>query len=153
MPLKGIVINMPVIIEGLAELKDALRQLPDATAKNVLRRVAATQLKPIVVLARTLAPRKSGKLANSIVVSTKLTSRQRPTNTQIGDDVEMFAGAESRHAHLIEYGSVKMRPHPFMRPAWDASKAEFFNAIYDSLWMEIAKAAERLARKKAKAAP
>jgi len=38
-----------------------------------------------------------------------------------------FAGIRARkapHAHLLEFGTVKMPPHPFIRPAWDSIKEE-----------------------------
>jgi len=45
-----------VHVEGLAELETKLRELPDATAKNVLRRVARKRLEPVAQRARELAP-------------------------------------------------------------------------------------------------
>lgn len=45
-----------VKIEGLRELDEALRELPKATGKNVLRRVARDALEPMAEEARRLAP-------------------------------------------------------------------------------------------------
>lgn len=33
------------------------------------------------------------------------------------------------HAHLVEYGTVKTRPHPFLRPAADTKQEEVARAV------------------------
>lgn len=47
-----------------------------------------------------------------------------------------FAGIRPRkapHGHLLEFGTVKMRPHPFVRPAWDEMKEEVRKNIKEGL--------------------
>jgi HK97 gp10 family phage protein len=146
--------SVTIKLEGLSELKDTLRTLPDATAKNILRRVGKARLKPIAEQASALAPKRKGKLSRSIVVSTKLSKAQRSQHRKFNDsDVEIFAGASPLvYSHMVEYGSIHNKPHPFMRPAWDAGKDKLFNGIKDDLWKEIEKALARRARKAAKAA-
>lgn len=143
-----------VHVEGLAELETKLRELPDATAKNVLRRVARKRLEPVAQRARELAPVQSGKLRDSIGVSTKLTRRQRSKNQKFSiDDIEVYVGAGALpQAHMQEFGTVHNGPHPFLRPAWDAEKDKVLAGLKDDLWAEIEKAAKRIARKAAKAA-
>ena len=51
-----------------------------------------------------------------------------------------------------EFGNKNHGPQPFMRPAWDAGKAELLDGIQDDLWAEIDKAAQRAARKTARLA-
>jgi HK97 gp10 family phage protein len=142
-----------VKVEGLAALETALRELPDATAKNVLRRVARARLEPVAARARQLAPVEEGDLRDSITVSTKLTRRQRSQHRKYGpDDVEVFAGAGPHpQAHMQEFGTEDHGPQPFMRPAWDAERDGVLEGVKDDLWQEIEKAANRLARKAAKA--
>jgi hypothetical protein len=43
-----------------------------------------------------------------------------------------------------------MPARPFMRPAWEAGKMRALGAFGRLLWVEIEKAAKRLARKQAK---
>ena len=74
---------MKVRIEGLSELKAALRALPDATAKNVVRRVLSKRGEPIAERARQLVPVDKGELKASIAVSTKLTRRQRARHREV----------------------------------------------------------------------
>lgn len=143
-----------VAVEGLADLQVALRQLPDATAKNVLRRVGRKVLQPVADRAEGLAREDTGALKRSIGVSTRLTRRQRRDNVKAGrDDVEVYAGAGGlTQAITEEFGTEDQAPHPFLRPAWDAEKAGVLGALKAELWTEIQKSAARLAKKAAKAA-
>jgi HK97 gp10 family phage protein len=141
-----------VSVEGLSDLQEALRELPDATAKNVLRRVGRKVLEPIAEDARRLAPVDEGDLRDSIGVSTKLSRRQRGQHQKDGpDDVEIFAGAGPHpQAHLQEFGSEHHPPQPFMRPAWEAGKDKLLEDVKAELWPEIVKATARQARKAAR---
>lgn len=143
-----------VRIDGLSELHEALRELPDATAKNVLRRVGRKRLQPIVDMAVALAPYKTGRLRSRITVGTRLSKRQRSMYEPEGKyDITIFGGAAgARHAHLQEFGTRHHKAQPFLQPAWDAGKDAMLEGLKDDLWAEIEKAAARLARKAAKAA-
>lgn len=144
--------SMKFKIDGLSELQTALRELPDATAKNVIRRVLKKAGQPIADRARELAPVDEGDLRDSIKVGTRLSGNQRRKHRKAQkDDVEMFVGAGPHpQAHLQEFGTSKFPPQPFMRPAWDQHKRAALNGIKEDLWTEIRKAAARLARKAAK---
>ena len=146
-------------VEGLKELDKALGQLPRATGKNVLRRVARKALEPIIADAKTKVHAPTGKLRDSLAVSTKLSHRQKALHKKLvrGDktSAEVFAGAGPHNfvpqAIFEEFGTVKQPPHPFLRPAWDGGKFRALNDIKKDLWFEIKKAAARVARKKARA--
>ncbi len=150
---------MSIRIEGLKELDRALGQLPVATGKNVLRRVARAALEPIIADAKTKVHVLSGDTRGSLAVSTKLSHRQKALHKKLvrGDktSVEMFAGAGPHNfapqAIFEEFGTVKQPPHPFLRPAWDGGKMPMLNGIKRDLWAEIKRAAARVARKKARA--
>ena len=141
-----------VHIEGLSELKTALRELPDATAKNVLRRIMKKRGEPIAEHARQLVPVDQGDLRDSISVGTRLSKTQRRQHRKDGpDDVEMFIGPGPHpQAHLQEFGTQHHPAQPFMRPAWDAERMGVLEGLKDDLWTEIEKAAARLARKAAR---
>jgi len=144
----------PVRIEGLAELQEALRELPDATARNVLRRVAKEVLEPIAERARQLVPVNDGRLRDSIKVSGSLSRRQKSQFQRTDpNDVVMFAGAGALpQAHMMEFGTIDVAPRPFMRPAWDSGKQPLLDTLKDILWAQIEKAAKRAERKAAKLA-
>jgi HK97 gp10 family phage protein len=136
----------------LREVHVALRKLPDATAKNIIRRILKRRGERIAKRARDLAPKDQGHLIESIRVGTKLSKRQRRSHKKFGpDDIEVFIGpGPDPAAHLQEFGSSRHGAQPFMRPAWDAEKRNALDGIGDDLWAEIRKAAERAARKAAK---
>lgn len=142
-----------VKVTGLKEIEAALKELPRATSKNVARRVLKARAQPIAEMARRLAPVDDGTLRESIAVSTKLSKRQRSLHKKrTKDTVEMFVGAGTNpQAHMQEFGTEHNPPQPFLRPAWDANKESFLAGIADDLWAEIKKAADRRARKLAKA--
>jgi HK97 gp10 family phage protein len=143
---------MKVKVEGLSEIMTALRELPNATAKNVMKRVLLKRAEPVAERARQLAPFKEGHLKASIHVSTKLTKRQKGRHRKVHrDDVEVFVGpGTDPAAHLQEYGSSIHPAQPFMRPAWDQTKDDLLDGIGADMWVEIEKAAARLAKKAAK---
>ena len=148
-----------VKITGLRELENALRELPKATGKNVLRRVLRKRAEPMADAARSSAPDDpatgAGDLRSSIAVSTKLSKRQASLHRKMFRDdkaaVEMFVGAGPvPQATQHEFGNINHGPQPFMRPAWDSGKDQILDGIKDDLAEEIDKAAKRLARKAAK---
>lgn len=143
-----------VRVEGLDDLQYALRELPDATAKNVLRRVARKVLQPIADAAAAKAPVRSGALVGSIIVSPRLSRRQRSKFQPVDpNDVVMFVGPGALpQSHHMEFGTVEVTPRPYLRPAWGAGKQQVLESIKEELWTEIEKAAKRLAKKAAKAA-
>lgn len=54
------------------------------------------------------------------------------------------------YAHFVEFGTIKMSPKPFLRPAWTEGKYAAVAAIKDVLTEEIEKAVKRIAKKQAK---
>lgn len=138
-----------VKVTGLKETKIALRKLPDATAKNVMRRVLRKGGKLIIDAAKSRVPKDDGDLLKSLRVGTRLSSRQkRNFRKRNPHDVMMFVGAGPLpQAHLQEFGTKNHTAQPFLRPAWDANKRKVLDNIRKDMWQEIRKAAERLARK------
>ena len=70
-----------------------------------------------------------------------------------GSFAEMYVGPARgvlRYAHLVEFGTARMAPQPFMRPAWDAKKNEALTIIRNELGNEIIMAARRVGRSKKK---
>lgn len=139
-------------VEGLSEVRDALRQLPKATAKNVVRRVLKVRGKVIADAAIQRVPVLQGGLKKSIVVTTTLTRSQRGQYKKEGPkDIDVFIGPNSHpKAHMQEYGTSHAPAQPYMRPAWDESKAGIVQGLADDMWIEIEKAVSRAARKAAK---
>lgn len=142
-------------IDGLIDLQAALAELPNATAKNVLKRVLTDRSAPIVADAKQGVRVETGALRDSIGVGTRLSRRQASLHRVFGSRsaVEVFIGPGALpQAITEEFGTVDQEPHPFLRPAWDAGKDTLLAGIKADIWAEIEKAAKRLARKTARLA-
>lgn len=146
-------------VEGFAELDRALAELPKTTGKNTLRRVARGALEPMANDAAQKAPHRTGRLAYSISVSEKRTSRAKWQNgafrsaSSTGIIMAMGPGAglgTLNYASFDEFGTVDTPAFGFMRAAWDAGAAPALEYIKLNLSIEINKAAVRYARKQAK---
>lgn len=170
--------GVTVKVEGLRELEKALKELPRATAKNVMVRALKAAAEPMVDMAAQDAPVLTGRLRDSIAVSSKRPkddkgagakafgaamaagasagqARQaaRAANRGVGGLVEVFIGpGRNPQAIAQEFGTSRHPPQPYMRPAWDANKAGILETLKDLTWAEIEKAAKRLAKKQARAA-
>lgn len=144
-----------VHVEGLDEVQEALRSaLPDRTARNVMKRVLTKRGKITVARAQAMAPRHTGRLRISIDAGKRLGRRQRRENRPVDpSDVEVFiAAGPLPWAHMMEYGTEKDRPQPFLRPAWDATRMTVLAGVKTDMIMEIEKAVARAAKKAAKSA-
>lgn len=147
-----------VRLEGFDGLERALHRLPgQATQRNVLRRVAKGALEPMADAASGRAPVDEGKLAFSIVVSERRTRRvPRFARFDRKNGVEMAMGPAAglgtlTYATHVEFGTVDTPPQPYMRPAWDGGADRALEYVKDNLWLEIDKAAKRVAAKGARA--
>ncbi|MET4174783.1 HK97 gp10 family phage protein [Bradyrhizobium sp. LA6.1] len=139
-------------IEGLAELDEALTELPKATARNVMARVLKEQGQPIRDTGERLAPRRKGGLKASYTIGTKLSRRQKSLNRK-ESDVEVYIGpGPAAKSVQTEFGNAHQAAHPHLRPAFDGNVMKVLNGIKDSLAVEIEKARARLAKKAAKLA-
>lgn len=147
--------RMQVKLAGFKELERALAELPKATGKNVLRRVARGALEPMANAAAAKAPEDEGKLAFSIDVSEKRTRRAK-TSFASRTGVQMAMGPASglatlQYAAFVEFGTVDTPAQPYMRPAWDAGAERALDYVKDNLGNEIARSAAKRAKKRAKA--
>jgi HK97 gp10 family phage protein len=164
-------------LKGFRELEKALVELPRATSRNVLRRALKGSAEPIAEAAREKAPydekREAGEhLRDSIKIESNirnmtglsdygrvlrsggsqreavgaLRSARRGGGSE-GTRVTVRIGPTAPHAHLLEFGTVKMAPHPYMRPAWDQEGGHALETIKQNVTVEIVKAAARIKRK------
>lgn len=168
--------TITVETEGFAELERNLDRLTKAAGKGVLRRSLKKAAEPMIAIAQAKTPVKSGALAGSITVSTRLAKSQSGSHRRMFQDqrasIEMFLGpsydlgAGGRHAHLVEFGTPAhtnggkfagsqhpgTAPQPFMRPAWSQDQKSMLERLSDNLWTEIQKSIARAERKAARAA-
>lgn len=147
---------MTVTLRGFRELEQALNELPKATGRNVLRRVAKGALQPMAEKAKGLAPVDRGDLRESIMVSEKRTKRVARINRfDRNTGIQMAMGPVSgngvlNYATFAEFGTIDTRAFGYMRGAWNGGKDEALDYVKENLGTEIERAATRLAKKAAR---
>jgi hypothetical protein len=144
-----------VKIEGLAALERELQKLSKAAGKSVLRRSLKKSTEPLVAAANATAPvGPTGEYATSFIYSTKLNKRQTGLHKKMfrGDRaaVEGFVGTNNPAGVQQEFGNVRHRPQPALRPAWDQEAQPTLDRLGRLLWDEFEKSRLRAARKAAK---
>lgn len=159
---------------GFKALEAALGELPKATARNVLKRTLTKAAEPIRARAEQVAPRDTGTLKQSIIVSASVKNKvgkaeyaaamragrgkaaavsamRDARRATPGSFAEMYVGPavpDAFYAHLVEFGTRHSAAKPFMRPAWDSEKDNALAIIRAELGNEIISAARRIARSK-----
>jgi len=152
-------------IEGAEDLEAALRSLgSDRSVKAAIGKALLLAAEPAAKEARARAPRKSGRMAEGVDVSTTLSRRQKSGSGRGRlDPTEQFVyiGAHPiGPAILEEFGTAQRHTKsgkstganpakPFMRPAWEAHKFQILKDFQDYLWVIIAQDAARIAKKQA----
>lgn len=132
-------------VEGFKELDAQLSKLSRKAGKAVLRRSLKKAAQPIVDAAQASAPRDTGEFAQTISASPKLNKAQKRVHKkeETASSVELFVGSSSPLAHLLEFGTRKAPPHPFMRAAFEASVEKVIEILKVELWKEIQKSINR----------
>lgn len=152
-----------VKLTGFKELNKALNELPRAAHSGALRRAGTKAMKPMADLATKLAPndpktQAPDDLATSIILSSKarvgrggLEGVEKGTRANIhmgpGVDLPRYA-----RAVVMEFGSFKDQPQPYMRPAFEQDGSAVIDRLKPLLRAEIDKVVARIARSAARAA-
>ena len=103
-------------MSDLARFAEDLRENADTLtrrASQVVRKAALDTMAD----AKTLAPVDTGNLRGSIT-----------TDTRTGD-LSAVVEATASYAAYVEFGTRRMRPQPYMRPAQDRNTDPFMDAI------------------------
>jgi HK97 gp10 family phage protein len=133
-------------VTGLRDIDEALGQFSKGVARGVARRALLAAAEPVAGAIREAAPLDTGQLRDSIKAVIARVKGGGPLA-----EVNVVAFAKG-HAHLQEFGTQHHAAQPFIRPGWEATKGRALEIIRTQLWLEISKAAERAARKAARAA-
>lgn len=147
--------QMRIKVAGFKGVEQALAKLPQATGKNVLRRVAKGALNPMANVASQKAPERTGRLAFSISVGEGRTRRAK-TGFRSTSGIQMAMGPAGgfggtlEYATFDEFGTVDTPAFGFMRYAWDTGAQPALDYTELNLWAEISKSAQKLANKRAK---
>ena len=129
-------------MKGFSELETLLKKLPDAMAKGVVVNGLKAGGRVLVKGMKARAPRRTGALAASPVVS----SSKKATKGQ-AHAVVAFKKPVSRRVHLTEFGTEHSRAKPFIRPTIDQDGQTAIKAIGEAMGKGIERTARKLAGK------
>jgi hypothetical protein len=88
--------------------------------------------------AKLLAPRQTGRLAGSITTASGTGQKTSPegsgaigsdTITAPSDPFETFVGTPVEYGPYMEYGTVRTRAQPFLRPALDLARGRALTVV------------------------
>jgi HK97 gp10 family phage protein len=151
--------ELAVNVTGLAELERALNELPDKVAKNVARAALRAAAAPVLEEARRLVPVKSGKLRDSLRITTSLRGGVPKAFVKVGPGGKKYRG--TFYANMIERGTSKhliagplyfggqwhrfaqhkgAKKRPFMRPAADSQAKAAVDAFAAKMRDRLTKA-------------
>ena len=128
-----------VRLEGVEELRAALRRLEADTRGRVLRVAVQEGAEIVREVASQLAPRSEdgsrgnppGFLAANIVAERQWTPSQDKAVSHVGMHKKAFYG------HFQETGTIYEPAQPFLRPALDATANEVVDRITDILRVSV----------------
>lgn len=116
---------MKLTFTGGRELEKTLKDLGGKIASRLGDNAVRAGVRVVQKAAKSNAPVETGRLRNSLKV-------KAPRNKSSGVAVaEVVTGVF--YAHMLEYGTVKMSPKPFMRPALDESAQAAIDKMADNL--------------------
>jgi HK97 gp10 family phage protein len=142
--------------KGLEELGENMRRLEEAVNKKIAGQATAAGAEVIVKLAKQKAPvadapYKDGKVivppgnVGKNVIKKKLSKSETSLTSEHIVTVRHKGAGVVGHPYRVaifnEFGTVKMKPQSFMRPAFDEGKSNASKAIIDTLAEGIEKAA------------
>jgi hypothetical protein len=143
-----------VKVEGFKELDRALADMKRSTGSGMLKRAGLKAMQPMADLAARLAPNDPKTppldLATSITVAAgRKTFGDRRASIYMGPAVSLPRFAR---AIVMEFGSFKDAPQPYMRPAYDQDAAGVVERLKPLIKAEIDKTVARLAARAARSA-
>jgi HK97 gp10 family phage protein len=132
-------------IIGMGDCLATLAGLKKATATAVGRRALLPAAEILRAEVERRAPLLTGDLKASVRVIGKSQSKRRRRGA-----VDVTVIADDIAAVTNEFGTSDTPIQPFFRPAIDATREAMFDAVARDLTAETTKAAERVARRKAR---
>lgn len=151
-----------VKLSGFKELEQSLGDLSRAAGSAALRRAGLKAMQPMADLASRLAPDDDTTPPVDLHTSIGLSTRARVgrggmTGLEKDNRVNIHMGPafdleRYPRAIVMEFGSFKDAPQPYMRPAYDQDAHGVVNRLAPLIRTEIDKAVARAARRAARAA-
>ena len=107
-------------IIGMDEILRKLKKLPEKIQQRVVVGAVRASAKPIIKEARALVPKKTGTLKKSIGV----VKRRSKDKNIVHFSIAPLRKKGGWYGGFIEFGTKKMSPKPFIRPAFEKKGLE-----------------------------
>lgn len=108
-------------VTGIDSIRSAILALPKAIRDRSLRKGCMRAAVPVRDYAQRIAPKDSGLMASDVAVAYD----KRPELDQLDARVVVFVKWKGRtgapYWRHVEFGTAKMPPQPFMRPAFEVN--------------------------------
>lgn len=134
---------MTMRVEGMDDIIAKVRRLINTTRPAVVTAALEAGGEVIAEEARRLVPVRTGNLRESIGVATGGLNYSALSLSKAGISVEIGPrqGRDEPHdgfyGHMVEFGTFKMAPQPFMRPAFDTTVDEAMQVVIEHLGGEF----------------
>lgn len=137
-------------VQGLRQLGEAMRDLSTEMQTKLARQAAAAGASVVRKAARARAPVDSGNLQAAVVMKrmaeTDLTSEYVIT-PRVGKKRDVKAakagkgrlGKDAYYARFVEFGTVKVPPRPFLRPALQENLRPATQAVANRMTQRLKK--------------
>lgn len=137
-----------VKVQGLAELKRAMAEIPVAMQGKVALELLRKAGKPMLDDARARAPARTGKLRKNIYLARARDSTQQSPLIVIRVRRRGKAGDPKNAYYWLfqELGTSKMAARPFLRPAFESKKGEALTILRTATAEQVEKAARKVAK-------
>lgn len=126
-------IDVELKIDGIDEFMRELNKLEQRMKHDHLMKAATKAARIFRKEAVKSAPKDSGDLKKSIQLKKLKRRGDNEASVIVGPTTGKKAKYSGRHAHLLEFGTVKMRARPFMRPAFNKTKKDAEEAFKQEL--------------------
>jgi HK97 gp10 family phage protein len=135
-------------VEGLSEINQVLKQLPERVQKNTLQRSVNAGGRVILKAVKAKAPRHEGKQSPASkrygTLFKNLRMRAMSKLRAGARGVRIFTG-DAFWSRFFELGTSHQPARPFMRPAFDESAGEAVGKMRDTLAEGVEREAAKLA--------
>lgn len=132
-------------IPGVDGLVKALNLLPTDIKKRVTRNAVAAGARVIRDAARQLAPYDPGRTKGTHLRDGIIATRKPGTNDIFIIGTRTKGKKKVPHAHLLEFGTVKMSAKPFLRPAAMMMQQKAIGKVFNNLANGILRESKKLA--------
>ena len=120
-------------IEGLRELGNALKELDGRVQKRIARSATAAGARVIANDAKQRVPVDKGTVKKNLRTANLKPNQRGLQETAVGVRVKGKTDTSAFHWRFLEFGTAKMAPKPFLRPAFEAKKGEAAQRIKEQL--------------------